>query len=135
LVAGARPRAAEGVARLVAAAPVHERGARPVHVEVADLADADRTAVLAAQLDLVAVDRRARRAVADVAGAVGDEHVQHLGRADAVDDRAAVALGEALADLARERLARGRAQAQPDLRAVRRVRRREHPRIAGRRAE
>ena len=59
LVAALGPLALEGVARLLAVAPVHQRGARATDVEVADLAVGDRPAVVAAQLDLVARHRLA----------------------------------------------------------------------------
>ena len=54
LVAALGPAALEGLARLLAVAPVHQRRARALDVEVADLAVGDRPAVVAAQLDLVA---------------------------------------------------------------------------------
>ena len=135
LVAALGPAALEGLARLLAVAPVHQGRARALDVEVADLAVGDRAAVLAAQLDLVALDRLAGGAVAHVAEPVGEEHVQHLGRADAVDDRRAEVALEALADLRRQRLAGGRAHAQRHRLARRQAGRGEHAGEAGRRAE
>ena len=61
--------------------------------------------------------------------------MQHLGRAEAVDDLAAEVAREALADVARQRFAGRRAQAKLDLRSIRQIGRREHAGIAGRRAE
>ena len=119
LVAALGPRALEGVARLVAVAPVHQRRARAADVEVADLAVGHRAAVVAAQLDRVAGHRLAGAAVVHVARTVGQEDVQHLGGADAVDQLAAEVRAEALAEFARQRLAGRRAQAQRHLAALR----------------
>jgi len=67
--------------------------------------------------------------------AVGDEDVQHLGRADAVDDLHAVVGGEALADLSRQRLAGGRTQPQRHRFLRRQGGRGQHAGVAGRCAE
>ena len=56
------------------------------HVEVADLAVGDRRPSSPRSSTVVARHRRAGGAVAHGAGAVGQEDVQHLGRADAVED-------------------------------------------------
>ena len=135
LVAGARPRALESLGGFRAIAPVHERGARSAHIQVADLRAFDEAPVFATDLDLVSRHRLAARAVAHVPGAVGKEDVQHLGRADAVDHLAAVVRLEALADLLRQRLARGRTQAKRHGVALRQLGRGEHARVSRGRAE
>ena len=91
---------------------------------------AEHLAVVAAQLEVVARHRPPGRAVRDVARAVAEEDVQHLRRADAVEDLGAGALLPALADVLRQRLAgRGRdaqrrqrvARPAPDRRAAART--------------
>ena len=81
-------------------------------VKIARLAVRRRPPVLAAQFDLVARHRPAGRAVAHLVRAVGEEDVQHLGRADAVDDVDAEMALEALADLGRQRFAGGGDESQ-----------------------
>jgi len=61
--------------------------------------------------------------------------VQHLGRADAVDELDDAARGEALGDLGRQRLTGRRREPQRDRGAGQQHQRREHPRLAGGRAE
>ena len=121
LVAALGPAALEGFARLGAVPPVHERRRRPLDEEVAGLAVLNAAAVLGAELDVVARHRPAGRAVTHLVRPVGDEDVQHLGRADAVDDVDAEMAPEALADLGRQRLARPRRRgaARPRSRAGR----------------
>src|ERR1019366_4893741 len=135
LVAALGPAALEGLARALAVAPVHECRAGTPDVEIADLAVGDGPAVFAAQLDLVALDRLAGGAVANIARPVRDEDMQHLGRADAVDDGDAELPLEALTDLAGQRLARRGAHAQLHRFARRQRRRSEYAGEAGRRGE
>ena len=97
------------VSRVLARLPQYMSAADgPVDVKVARLAVGNGAPVLAAQLDVVARHRPAGRAVAHLVRPVGDEDVQHLGRADAVDDVDAEMTLEALADLGRQRFAGGR---------------------------
>src|SRR5215467_151681 len=65
-VAGVGPFAREGVAALVALVPVAFAGRGPAHHKLADLAVGQHAAVLVDDLDLVAGNRLASRAVADV---------------------------------------------------------------------
>ena len=105
LVAALGPAALEGLARLGAVAPVHHGCAGTLDVQVARLAVGHRLAVVAAQLHRVARHRPAGAAIAHLLGPVGQEDVQHLGGADAVDDVDAEVRLEALAQLGRQRLA------------------------------
>ena len=88
-------------------------------VKIARLSVRNRPPILAAQLDLVARHRPAGRAVAHLVRAVGEEDVQHLGRADAVDDVDAEMALEALADLGRQRFAGGGDESQRHVLALR----------------
>ena len=65
----------------------------------------------------VAGHRAPRAAVAHLARTVGQEDVQHLGGADAVQDLAAECFGPAFADLGRQGFARAGAHAQAQLAA------------------
>src|SRR5207253_2528175 len=85
-VAGACPFALEGAARLLALVPVAVRRRRPTDAELADLAFRHLAAGIIDQPRLVAWHWHAGRAVADLAGIVAQEDVQHLGRADAIID-------------------------------------------------
>src|SRR5690606_27630267 len=78
LVAAAGPFAGEGVLGLAAAVPVHQGGAGPVDLQLADLAGAAFAAVVADDAQLVTRHRLAGGAVAHPARAVGQEDVQHL---------------------------------------------------------
>ena len=92
-VAGARPFAEEGGARLLAVVPVHDGAGRPAHLQLAHLAArVDHLAVVVDDAHVVAGHGLAGGAVFHVAGTVGQEDVQHLGRAEAVEDVDAVAL-------------------------------------------
>ena len=86
LVAGAGPGALEGAARLLALVPVALGMRGPAHQHLADLAVADLAAGLVDEAQLVAGHGAARGAVAQIARGVGQIDVQHLGRADAVED-------------------------------------------------
>ena len=133
-VAGARPFAHEGAPRLRAVVPVHDRARRPADEQFAHLALLHRLAVVVDQLDLVAGTGFAGGAVFHVARPVGQEDVQHLGRADAVENVALVFFPEAPADFLRQRLAGGDAAAEFHLARLRRVRAREERRIESRHA-
>ncbi len=111
-VAGARPFAEERRARLLAVVPIHHRAGRSAHLQLAHLAAlGDDVAVVIDQPEVVAGHRLAGGAVFHVAGAVRQEDMQHLGRAEAVEDVDAVALAPAPADLGRQRFAGGDAAA------------------------
>src|SRR5258706_15141017 len=99
LVATLGPATLEGLLGALAIAPVEQGAGRPRHVEIADLAGLDRVAVLVGDLDLVAGHRLAAGAVAHVVRPVGDEDVEHLGRADAVEDVGAEAFAPAPAEI------------------------------------
>ena len=101
-------------------------------VKVADRAIGNQMPVLVAQLDLVSGDRLARRAVANVARLVRQEDVEHLGRADAVNDLAAEMRFDMFADRRRQRLARRKAEPQVDGFPRRQVGCCKHARIARR---
>ncbi len=75
---------------------------------------------------VVARHRHAGRSVAHGAGSVRQEDVQHLRRADAVEDLDAVVRSPALADVLRQRFAGRHADAQPDVGLRGKVRRRKH---------
>ena len=129
LVAGARPFAQERGARLLAVVPVHDRAGRAADQQLAHLAPLHRQAVIVDELDVVARHRLAGGAVPHVAGAVRQEDVQHLGRADAVENVDAVAFDPALADVLRQRLAGRHAAAEFRPRTARRVRACEERRV------
>ena len=106
------------------------RAGRPAHLQLAHLAAASTTrAVVVDDAHVVARHRLAGGAVFHVARAVRQEDVQHLGRAEPVEDVDAVALRPAPADLRRQRLAGGDAAAQLQLCALRRGRACEERRI------
>ena len=135
-VAGVRPLAREGAARLLALVPVALRRARAAHQQLAQLAVGDVRALVVDDAQVVAGHRDAGRAVAQLAGLVRDEDVQHLGRAEAVEDVDAEALLPFRADMLGQRLGGGDAPAQ----ALRSVLRRaggigEHHGVERRRAE
>src|SRR5204863_6622788 len=123
LVAAAGPWALERALGLLALVPVQDRRGRAADLELAELAGlGDDVARLVDQAHLVAGHGLAGGAVAHVAGTVRDEDVQHLGRADAVEDLdAAGALGPPLPELLRERFARGGADPELEPRLVREV--------------
>ena len=112
-VAGMGPLAAKGAARLVALVPIAVGGAGAAHDQLAGLAVGDVVAVIVEDAQLVARHRLAGAAVADVVRPVRQEDVQHLGRADAVEDVAAGLVAPALADMLGQRLAGRDAEAQP----------------------
>ena len=115
LVAASRPRALERVARLVAVVPVPHRGGRPLDLQLAHLPGGDRAAVVADDAQVVAWHRHAARPVAHVARTIRQEDVQHLRRAEAVENLDAEVLGPPPADLRRQRLARRHAAPQREL--------------------
>src|SRR5262249_62140945 len=106
LVAGAGPFAEEGRARLLSVVPVHDRAGGPAHLQFAHFAlRFDDVAIVVDEPHVIAGHRLAGGAVFHLAGAVGDENVQHLGRADAVENVDTETLAEAAADIRRQRLA------------------------------
>src|SRR6187551_185385 len=107
-----RPFASEGATAFFALVPVAFAGRRPAHDEFADLTVAEITAVLVHDARLVAGYRLAGRAIADVAWAVRQKRVQHLGRAKAVEHVDACDLAPALADMRGQGLAGGDAEPQ-----------------------
>src|SRR5438094_51438 len=106
LVAAAGPRALESALRALALVPVHESAGRPANLQLAQFArPSDRVALVVDQPHLVSRHRLAGRAIPYFARTVGEEDVQHLGRADAVEDLDAGALGPAPADVRWQRFA------------------------------
>src|SRR5262245_37715879 len=79
LVAGVRPLAGEGAAALGALVPVAFAGRRSTYNELADLAVPNLAPVLVDDARVVSGDGLAGRAIANVAKAVGEEGVEHLG--------------------------------------------------------
>ena len=77
---------------------------KTIECEIADRAIGHEMAVVITQLYLVAADRLTRRAVMDVTRLIRQEDVEHLGRADSVNDLAAEMPLDMLADRGRERL-------------------------------
>src|SRR5438067_2098430 len=86
LVAGLGPPALESFARLGAITPIHHRGGGTLDEELPSLAVGHGPPVFAAQFDFIAGNRPSGRAVAHLVAPVREEDVQHLRRADAVDD-------------------------------------------------
>ena len=80
---------------------------------------ADLEHVIVDQTDVVAWHRPAAAAVFHVAGTVGEEDVQHLGRAEPVEDVDAIAFRPAPPHVRRQRLAGRDAASQRELRAHR----------------
>src|SRR6185437_15814282 len=113
-VAAARPVAEEGTAALRAIVPVGGGVRRSGDLQFTLHAAGDRVAGLIDDPQFVTRHRLAGSAIANVVGAIGQVDVQHLGRADAVENVDAEALGPAPRDLFGERLAGRRAAAQRD---------------------
>src|SRR5256885_4620029 len=86
LVAAPQPWADEGRAGFLAVVPVISRTGRSAHLKLADLAPLHRPPSLVHQAQLVTGHRLPGRAVAHISGPGADEHVQHLGRSDALQD-------------------------------------------------
>src|SRR5205085_4493239 len=86
LVAGIGPLADEGAAALRAMVPVAFSGRGPTHHEFADLARGQVAPAFVHDLDLVARHRLAGRSVTYVARPVAQEGLQHLGRAEPVEN-------------------------------------------------
>src|SRR5262245_12471462 len=97
------PVAPEGRARLVAVVPVAERRRAPAHPEGAELPGGDVVSVGADEPRLVARDDAAEGSRSDLAEAVRDVDVEHLGRADPVEDLDAEGLLPAAVELGGER--------------------------------
>src|SRR5262249_45547374 len=99
-VAGARPFADEGGARLLAIVPVHNRAGRSALLQLAHLARLiDRPAVVVDKTDVVARHRVAARSIFDLTGPIAEKDVQHFGRAETVENVDAVTFAPAPADL------------------------------------
>src|SRR4051812_26390585 len=131
LVAALGPAADERAAALLAVVPVVGRRRRTGDLQLAEFALLHRIALLVDEAQLIARHRLAGRAVAQVAGPIGKENVQHLRRADTVEDVDAGSLLEALRDLRRQRFARGDAGAQRQAFLFRKVGGCEHRRVQG----
>src|SRR5665647_2502180 len=101
------PHALKHFTRLFAIAPVQQGSTRPVDVEVTGLAVRHQMVGIITQLDLVTRHWPAGSAVAYLAGPVGEEDVQHLGGADAVDDFNPEVGGKSLAQFAGQGFASG----------------------------
>ena len=89
--------------------PVERQRAVAFHVQVTRLAVGDRVAPVVEDLQLVSGHRFAARAGAHIMRTVGAVDVQHLGRADAVEDRQAERLLPPAPDLGRQCFGRGHA--------------------------
>ena len=116
-VARARPRAVErgeALARGCSSSATHADGPRDPERRP-PRPSATGSPSSPTSFSVVARHRLARRAVAHVARAVREEDVQHLRRADAVEDVGAEALPPPLADVLGQRLARRDADAQRGL--------------------
>src|SRR5260370_849428 len=96
--------------------PVEGQGAVALHVKVAGITLRDRMAGLVQDLELVARDWVTAGTRPQVAEAIGAIDVQHLGRADAVEDGEAVGILPAPPDLGGKRFGGG--NAMPDRREV-----------------
>src|SRR6516165_9177663 len=86
LVAGARPGAVEGRPAALAVVPVERRAGRAADQQIAYFTPDHLPARLVDDLERVAGDRLAGGAVAQLARPVAEKNVQHLGRADAVEN-------------------------------------------------
>src|SRR5712691_2178568 len=86
LVAAPEPRADKGRSAFLAVVPVIRRTRRSAHLELADLAPLYRSPLLVYQAQLVTGHGLPGRAVAHISRPGTDEHVQHLGRTDALQD-------------------------------------------------
>src|SRR5690606_33170489 len=111
-VAGPRPGAVEGAEALGAVVPVGDGAGRAADQQFADFARRHVFPVLADDAQVVTRHGAAGGAVADVARTVGQEDVQHLGRADAVQNVDAEQRLPALADFLRQGFAGRNAGAQ-----------------------
>src|SRR5207248_11385398 len=98
-VAGMRPLAREGLPRFRPLVPIAFGRARAPDQQFADLARAELATVLPDDLCIIARHRLAGRSVADLARAIAQANVQHLGRADAVQDVDADDLAPALGNV------------------------------------
>src|SRR6267378_2117200 len=112
LVAAPEPGADKGRAAFLAVVPVVRRTCRSAHLELADLALPYRSSLLVDQAQLVSGYGLPGRAVAHISRPGADEHVQHLGRTDALQDVDAGSLFPAPAHVGRQRLAGRDAKAQ-----------------------
>jgi hypothetical protein len=111
-VAGARPLALECRTALDPLVPIAVARRGTAHIEFADLAVRNRLHPVVEQPQFIAGHRLARRAIDDVAGRIGEEDMQHFGRADAIENIDAETRAPRLADMFRQRLASRCADAQ-----------------------
>src|ERR1700693_1733906 len=125
-VAAPEPAADKGRAALLAIVPVVRRARRPAHLELADLAPPYRSSLLVYQPQLVAGNGLPGRAVAHISRPGADEHVQHLGRADALQDVDAGPLFPTPAHVGRQGLAGRDAQARREELLLRKLGAGEH---------
>src|SRR6516165_9385992 len=112
LVAGARPYAVEGRPAAFTVIPVEGGAGRAADQEVADFAARYRPALLVDDSERVTGDRLAGRAVAHLARPVAEKNVQHLGRANAVENVDSEPCRPAPADFMRQGFAGRDAAAQ-----------------------
>ncbi len=115
--------------------PIHRGRGRPAHLQFAEFAGLDRGAVVADEADIIARHRLAGGAVAHVAAAVRQENVQHLGRAEPVEDVDAVTPTPAPRHIGRQRFPGRYAGAQTQFRPRRRGSARQEGRVEGRHPE
>src|SRR5204863_302906 len=83
-VAAPEPGADKGRAAFLAVVPVIRRTCRSAHLELADLAPVYRSPLLVHQAQLVTRHGLPGRSVAHISRPCAAEHVQHLGRTDAL---------------------------------------------------
>src|SRR6202022_851689 len=111
-IPGIGPFAHERSPVLYALIPVAFRRRRAAHNELSDLACRQLVTVLIDDLDVIARHRLAGRSIADIAGTVAQKRLQHLGRAETVENVHAHDRAPALAKVGGQRLARRDAQLQ-----------------------
>src|SRR6266851_2034323 len=103
LIPGEGPSAAECGEALLPVVPITGRAARTAHFQLAELAALHRSIFLVDDRKLVARNRLAGGAVANVVRTKAQENVQHLGGAEAIENVDAEALLPTLADLLGQR--------------------------------
>lgn len=112
LVGGDAPLAAEGLEAHLAAVPVAHRDAAALDPERPDVAVGDLPPLVVHELHFIAGHGLAEAAGHDLAEPVAHEDVEHLGRADAIEQLHPEALVPAAVQLHRQRLARAGGHAQ-----------------------
>ena len=126
LVATPEPRADEGRAAFLAVVPVTGCTRRSAYLELADLAPLYRSPLLVHQAQLVTGHGLAGRSVAHIPRPGADEHVQHLGRTDALQDVDAGPFFPAPAHVGRQGFAGRDAKAQREELLLRKLGAGEH---------